>query len=280
MKATQTFYIFPLLLLSVVASAGDESRYFPVEHLYPTYIADPYEPSFKSQLRTYKESNIPQTGSLRLDLMVGAPLILYENIDPDNPRRGWQVIFLGGLRGEFDGDNKMDNVAWEGIYGLQGVFSYHKDIAWHFGTKHYSSHVGDEYIERTGRTRIKYTREELRAGLSWIFQDHYTLYSDIAYAFSLRNAGLQDHGRVQIGLQYEKPAVFMDGRVGWYSALDISAYEEDDWGSNIAFQAGFDLPIHNRRWRLGIEYYDGRSQYGEFFQNKEKYAGIGIWMNL
>jgi hypothetical protein len=174
----------------------------------------------------------------------------------------------------------MDNVAWEGIFGLQAVFIYHEDIAWHFGTKHYSSHVGDEYMERTGRLRIGYTREEWLAGLAWNFKEYCTLYSDVAYAFSMGAKELQDYGRVQMGLQYEKPSVFMDGKAGWYSAVDISAYEEDDWDENITFQLGYDLAIHDRRWRLGFEYYDGRSQYGEFFQNKDKYAGIGVWMDL
>jgi hypothetical protein len=241
MKTIHTFYILPLFLLSAVVSAGDESRWFPTEHLYPTYLADPYALGSHIQLRSYDESTIPETGSLRWDLMAGAPLILYEKKNTDNPRYGWQLIFLGGLRGQFDHENSQDNVAWEGIFGLQAVFRYHNDFAWHFGTKHYSSHVGDEYIERTGRTRIGYTREELRAGLAWRFNEYSTLYSD---------------------------------------ALDISAYEEDDWDRNITFQTGFDLPVQERRWRFGLEYYDGRSQYGEFFQNKDRYASIGVWMDF
>ena len=280
MKTIHTFYILPLFLLSAVASAGGESRWFPTEYLYLTYLADPYELGFHMQLRSYDEANIPETGSSRWDFMAGAPLILYEKKNTDNPRHGWQLIFLGSLRGQFENQNNQDNVAWEGIFGSQAVFRYRDDFAWHFGTKHYSSHVGDEYIERTGRTRIDYTREELRAGLAWRVSEHYTFYSDIAYAFSLRNKVLQDHGRVQMGLQYEKPGVFVDGKVGWYSALDISAYEEDDWDKNFTFQTGFNLPAQDNRWRIGLEYYDGRSQYGEFFQIKDKYASIGIWMDL
>jgi len=280
MKFIHTLYVLPLILFSAMVNAGGEPHWFPTEHLYPTYLADPYELGFHMQLRSYDKSTIPDTGSSRWDLMAGAPLIIYAEENTDNSRHGWQMVFLTGLRGQFDNGNNQDNVAWEGLFGLQAVFRYHNDFAWHFGTKHYSSHVGDEYIERTGRTRIQYTREEWRTGLAWSFNEHYTFYSDIAYAFSLRNRVLQDHGRVQIGLQYEKPGVFMDGKAGWYSAFDISAYEEDDWDKNITFQIGFDILARDRRWRFGFEYYDGRSQYGEFFQNIEKYAGIGVWMDL
>ena len=277
--------IFPLtvlsqILFSTVLYAASESQWFPTEHLYPTYLADPYATRFHMQRQAYAESTIPDAGSSRWDLMAGAPLLLYEKKNTDSSRYGWQIEFLAALRGQFDNGNNQDNVAWEGLYGLQAVFRYHNDFAWRFGSKHYSSHVGDEYIERTGRTRIQYTREEWRAGVAWNVNEHYTAYSDLAYAFSLRNKDLQDNGRVQLGLQYEKPGVFMGGKIGWYSGLDISAYEEDDWDMNTSFQIGFAMPARDRHWRLGLEYYDGRSQYGEFFQNKERYSSIGLWMDI
>jgi len=279
-RTRYTFSIFPLILFSTVVSAGDESRWFPVEHLYPAYLADPYAFGFHLQLRSYDESTIPETGSLRWDGMVGAPLIIYEKKGSDNTDYGWQFIFMGGLRGQFDTENKHDNIAWEGLLGLQGVFRYHDNFAWHIGTKHYSSHIGDEYIERTGRTRIGYTRNELRAGFAWDFSEHYMFYSDIADAVALPDKTYQDNLRAQAGVQYEKPGVFLDGKAGWYSALDISAYEEDDWDTNITFQTGFDLRSHDRRWRLELEYYDGRSQYGEFFQYRDKYTSIGVMLDL
>ena len=279
-RTRYTFAIFPLMLLSAVVSAGDELPWFPIELLYPTYLADPYALGFHLQLRSYDESTIPETGSLRWDGMVAAPLIIYEKKEPDNTDHGWQFIFMGGLRGQFDTENSHDNIAWEGLLGLQGVFRYHDNFAWHFGTKHYSSHIGDEYIERTGRTRIGYTRNELRAGFAWDFSERYMFYSDIADAVALPDNTFQDNLRAQAGLQYEKPGVFLDGKAGWYSALDISAYEEDDWDTNITFQIGFDLRSHDRRWRLELEYYDGRSQYGEFFQYRDKYTSIGVMMDL
>jgi len=268
------------LFFSNVVCADSESSWLPTEHLYPAYLADPYEPRFQMKLQSYANSSIPDTGSSRWDLMAGASLIVYEGKSTDNSRYGWQLVFLGAVRAQFDNDNNQDSLAWEGIYGLEAAFRYHNNFAWRLGTKHYSSHVGDEYIERTGRTRIQYTREEWRAGLAWNVAELYTIYADIAYAFSLRNKDLQDYGRAQVGLQYEKPGQFMNGNVGWYSALDISAYEENDWDNNITFQIGFDFPVKDRRWRIGLEYYDGRSQYGEFFQNKEQYVSFGLWMDL
>lgn len=280
MKTIVTFSFFTLMLFSTVVSAGDESPWFPIEPIYPTYLADPYAFGFHLQLRSYDESTIPETGSVRLDGMVGAPLIIYEKKESDNPGHGWQTIIMGALRGQFDTLYRTDNIAWEGLFGLQGVFRYHDNFAWRAGTKHYSSHIGDEYIERTGRERIGYTRNELRAGFAWDFAEHYMYYSDIAYAVALHDKTYQDHWRAQAGVQYEKPGVFMEGKAGWYSALDISTYQEDDWDTNITFQIGVDLRSYHRRFRLEFEYYDGRSQYGEFFQFRDKYASINARMDL
>jgi opacity protein-like surface antigen len=268
-----------LLMFAVFARAEYAKHWFPGEHLYPFYLADPYQLNFYMQPRHYTETGIPDSGKSRWDLMVGAPLIIYEQ-HAETPGHGWQLVFLGGLRGQFDNNYNQDNIAWEGLYGLQAVFRYRDDLAFRIGGKHYSSHLGDEYIERTGAIRIHYTREEIRAGVAWTFNDYSTLYSDIGYGYDIRNESILDPWRVQIGLQYQRPGVFLDGNAGWYTALDISSYEENDWDKNYSFQLGFDMPTEYRRWRLGLAYYNGRSQYGEFFQYREKYYTIGLWVDL
>ena len=279
MKLLHIFLAFQLFLFSTETRAEGESNWFVNKSLYPVYLADPHQLNFHILYRNYSELTIPDTGSTLIDLKAGVPLIIYER-KSDNPEYGWQLIFLGGLRSQFDPSHELDSVAWEGYFGLQAVYKYHDNFVWRFGTKHYSSHLGDEYIERTGRTRINYTRNEVRAGLAWMFQQYSTYYVDVAITYEIGNAVLQEPWRVQTGLQYEQPGVFFDGQVGWYSAIDLSAYEEDNWDMNMDFQIGLYVPVNDRRWRFGIEYYDGRSQYGEFFQNREKYTGVGIWIDF
>jgi hypothetical protein len=33
-------------------------------------------------------------------------------------------------------------------------------------------------------------------------------------------------------------------------------------------------------WRVGFEYYDGRSPIGEFFQYRERHLAFGLWIDL
>lgn len=181
-KTILTLCLFPLLFLSLELRGDDNSNPYTTDFLYPIYLADPYEIGFHILLRSYDKLSIPQTSSSHWDLMAAAPFILYEQRDDNDSQYGWQLIFFGGIRGQFDHGTSQDNVAWEGMFGFESVFRYHDNFAWRFGVKHYSSHIGDEYIERTGRSRVGYTREELRAGFAWGFNEQTTFYSDIAYA--------------------------------------------------------------------------------------------------
>jgi hypothetical protein len=145
---------------------------------------------------------------------------------------------------------------------------------------HISSHRGDEYIERTGQGRIGYTRQEFLVGISRSIGRRLQVYGEAASAYDIRNEEIQDKTRLQAGLQYETEGVIWKNRLGWYGALDCSAYEERDWDINATIQGGLVLRDGRRAWRVGIEYYDGRSWIGEFFQDDESYVGLGIWLDL
>jgi len=97
----------------------------------------------------------------------------------------------------------------------------------------------------------------------------------------MRNVELQDPWRVEGGLEFEDAHRFWKGRLGYYAAIDVTAYEESDWHRDITIQAGLLLPVTGlvRTYRFGIEYRDGRSIIGEFFQDKETYWALGLWID-
>ena len=140
----------------------------------------------------------------------------------------------------------------------------------------------DAYIESTGRTRIDYTREEWLAGASWSFADAWRLYGEYGYGFDLRNEELMEPGRYQLGLEYQPAPTRWRGRAGWYAAADVSAYEEDEWDTNLTLQTGmaFYTGVGSGVWRFGVEFYDGRSQIGEFFQDEETHFAWGLWFDF
>ncbi|UCE88161.1 MAG: DUF1207 domain-containing protein [Pseudomonadota bacterium] len=255
-------------------------EWFPDTHFYPRYIADPLRPTFSAQTMFFDYTEIPDAGRRRFGLKIGGRLGLLRLPRRTNPDLGWQLALEVGFHGQFDVDESQDNIGWDGIYALDAAYRLSEALAFRVGTRHISAHIGDEYMQRTGRERIQYTRQEIRAGLVWSIKKRLQTYADAGYGYDSLNRELQEPWRVQAGVQYEDPFVWARQRFGWYAALDLSTYEESDWSVNAAIQAGLVYPAKQRRWRLGVEYYDGRSQLGEFFQFKERYTSLGIWMDL
>lgn len=261
-------------------SPSNSYQLFPVTQLYPRYIADPLRNTFSAQTMFFSHTDIANTSRRRFDLKLGGPLGLIRLTSDENPERAMQLVLDVGFHGQFDADQSEDNIGWEGIYALYLTLQQNRSLFYRIGVRHFSSHVGDELMERTGRQRINYTRQELRLGITWQAQSHTQIYSDIGWGYDLRNKTLQKPWRLQVGAQYEKPHSLWNGKIGWYTAMDFSSYEENSWDINTTIQTGILFPSKERRWRIGIEHYNGRSQIGEFFQNSESYIGIAVWLDI
>lgn len=254
----------------------------PAGDLYHRYIADPYSPSFSIMRMSFSKTEINEAGKSRWGLRLGTRFGLLRFHKDGDPNHGFQLDIEAGCIGQFDIDNNWDNIGWDGIYGIQLAWAPFGGFAFRFGTLHDSSHVGDEYAERTGRERINYTREDWILGGSWYFTKKWRIYAEVGYARELRNEDLMDPLRVLYGLEYVSSDSFWKGRLGWYAAANVSSYEENDWNLNNTIQVGliFSAKDLSRNYRLGIEYYNGRSHFGEFFQDYEKYLAVGFWFNL
>jgi hypothetical protein len=230
----------------------------------------------------FPESQIPSAGADRTEIRIGGTFGLVRVHPDEDPARGVQLDIMANFFGQFDLDRGLDNIGWDGLYGLVFSWGDGKGLAVKFGTSHDSSHVGDEYAENTGRTRIGYTREEFMLGVSRSFAKKWRAYVEAGRAYSLSNEDLQKPWRAQAGMEYESRGNFWGGRLGWYVAADNSFYQESDWHGNTAAQIGFVLPFDDigRRYRFGVEYYRGRSIIGEFFQNNETYVALGAWLDF
>ena len=254
----------------------ESAELFPLDQIYPVYLANPLRSTFSFQHLMYDKSTISDAGLYRFDLKLGGVLGIYRK---NSAQRIWQFTLEGGFHALFDQQRSQDNLGWNGIYGISFDVLENKKLAWRVGIHHISSHIGDEYIQRTGRTRINYTRQEVRAGIMWLHSPRWQSYAEIGMAFDSSRKVLQKKQRAELGVQYEKLRNVFNS-FGLYTAIDISAYEENNWDVNTSFQIGLLSVTNERRWRFGIKYYDGRSTLGEFFQDKEKYIGIGLWIDI
>ena len=255
---------------------------FGPDRLYPIYIADPVRPQMGIARAWFSESDIPMAGDERYIIRLGANVGFLRFSPNGNPDSGFQLDVEAGFNGMFDLDNSQDNIGWDGLYGFLLNWSNGRGFAVQTGIKHVSSHVGDEYAERTGRQRINYTRGEYVLGLSLAGLENWRIYTEGGYAYDQRNKVLQEPWRFQAGLEFQDPNRFWGKRFGWYAATDFKWYEESDWSTDLTAQIGFIVVREKllRNFRLGVEYRNGRSLLGEFFFRDETYVSLGLWVDL
>jgi hypothetical protein len=283
---------FLLLLLPVGSPAQDTKghedakamgwEFAPGELLYPEYVADPRRAVFAFTMIDASESEIPEAGSSRYGIRMGSRFGILDFTPKGDPDGGFQLAGDVGFLAQFDREHSEDNIGWDGLYGFHLAWQARPDLVLRVGMAHDSSHVGDEYIESTGRTRIGYTREEYLAGVRYAPWTILGTYAEYGWAYDLRNADLQEEGRVEFGFELQPEPMLWNRSLAPFAALDVSAYEEDDWDENLTLQVGVVRPGSGGRgnWRLGLEFYDGRSQIGEFFQEHEQYLAWGVWLDL
>ena len=272
----RTFYQIPTGSDPV---AGTERLYFAPGNLYPPYAADPFRVGFGFEPVHVSKLRIPDTSKTRVSLRAGGLLTVLRSEKEGRPDVGWQISLLGGFNDQNDVINSLDNIGWDGRYGILFMTAPRPGLAFKFGLLHVSSHVGDEYMERTGRKRIGYTRQELAIGASWYATDRWRLYAETGKALSTTNRD-QDPWRGQFGLEYESAPVLWRRRAAWYAAVDVQAMQERDWRCDISFQTGFLVRATGRTWRLGGAWYNGRPMIGEFFQYTERYLSVGLWIDI
>lgn len=251
----------------------------PDDDFYPVYVADPTQSRFGIVGLGVSDVEVAESGTSRSFLRLGGIFGLLRYQPAGDPDRGWQLDIEAGFNGQFDIDNDYDNIGWDGIYGLwvSGLLGERTHLR--AGVRHISSHVGDEFAERTGRRRIDYTRQELALGVGRWLLETTRVYVEGAWGHDLRNEELQRPGRAQIGIEHDRPEALWR-RFGWYVAADLNAYEESDWEPDASLQLGLLLPSRGRTWRLGIAWRDGRVPVGEFFQDDESYVALGLWLDL
>jgi len=252
----------------------------PPTNFYPVYIADPRRPQMAAMVLFMQETEIPEAGDLRFGIRLGGTPGLVRFHPENDPSRGLQIDIEGGFYGQFDIDASLDIIGWDGLYGLYAAYKPRPELGLRIGARHDSAHVGDEYIEKTGRERIRYTREELIVGISWALATQWRIYGEGGWAYTLRNA--QQRGRLQTGLEFVSQNRFWSDSFSWYGAVDVNFFEERGWNPAIAAQIGLLLPggSGNTLYRFAAEFYTGRSLMGEFSFVDETYFSLGLYIDF
>ena len=260
-------------------ASGTTFALFPSGDVYAVYAADPHRPTNALTEMVYLRERIEDTRSPRVGLAAGGRFGVLR-IDPGTAGgRSWQVSISAGLDVVFDSDHKLDAVGWDGNYGFLVTTAAGGPLSFKVAVLHQSSHLGDEYAERTGRTRINYSREELALGVSWRLTPRWRAYGEAAAGYRTRYEE-QEPWRSQGGVEYESRPALWGGRFAWYMAADLSAMQERAWRLDTALQGGIVTRANGHTHRFGVGWTDGRPTIGEFFQQSEGWFTFGWWIDL
>ncbi|MBN8624078.1 MAG: DUF1207 domain-containing protein [Planctomycetes bacterium] len=246
------------------------AQFLPDGILYRAYLAGVKE----SRLSTVfnHDSNYGWMWDIRLGGRVG--LFRYGTTNEVRPE-GFQIDIEGSGQPRLNLDENMDLDAADFRAGLPityGIGKWQSKFAYY----HLSSHVGDEYLVRNpGFQRINYARDVLVFGQGYYLSPDVRVYGEVGWAFY---SDVSEPWEFQFGAEYSpltKPGI---GGAP-FAAINGQSRQELDFGGNVVVQAGWQWRGRNRGhlMRLGVQYYNGKSDQFEFYNQSENKLGIGLW---
>lgn len=246
----------------------------PVGRLYPDYLADPRRPQMSLGLQLVDNSDLVEdfgSGDTRTDVRLGgrAPLVRYAT----SGAHAWELSLEAGFFGLFDTSHSLDNIGWDGVYGLLLAWRFAPGFTGKFHARHLSGHLGDEFIDRTGRERIEYTREDLVAGLAWEPLRGAAVFGEIGVGLH-DAAGKQEALQLHFGAQYRDDDAILGDVFDWQIAADIQMLEEEDFTPEVTLSGALLLPMvrEGQQLRIGVEVHTGRMILTELSDLEEDYV--------
>lgn len=235
--------------------------------MYKNYLAGLQEPRLASQW--VHDKNLGGLWNITLGGHVG--LIRYGTQDALCPE-GWQLDADGAALPRLDGERNMVSTDFRAgfpITARQGPWEAK------FGYYHLSSHLGDIYMENTGARRINYVREALLFGLGFRPIPDVRLYGEANWAFKVD--GGANPWEFQFGVEYSpaQPTGFIGAP---FLALNGDLREDVDFGGNFTAEAGWQWRgSTGHLFRVGAQYFTGKSDQRQFYDTYESYVGGALW---
>ena len=241
--------------------------------IYRSYLAGEKEPRFRG-FWSHEEDD-GWIWDTTLGGRVG--VLRYGNSGPCRPE-GFQVDIEGAGIPRIDLDENADLVSADFRFGIPvtyGTRSQQMKVAYY----HLSSHVGDEFlIKHPGFRRLNYSRDALVYGHSWYPTDELRFYGEIGYAFG---PDIAQPLELQFGVEYS-PGSATGCRGAPFAAVGGHLREEVDFGGNLVVQLGWawrGSPASGL-YRMGCEYFSGKSDQFSFYDESEDRVGFGIWYDF
>jgi hypothetical protein len=249
----------------------------PAGHLFKPLLADPRWARFSAAYRNYQSDNFDghDIGSVSF----GETIPFYRSHFGQSIVQ-WEAGLQAGVFSDFNlGASSTDLVNTDFIASLYGSIRAGQFSA--FGRLyHQSSHLGDEFLLRKINTkfeRINLSYEGMDLRLSYELPYGVRVYGGGGGLFHTEPSTLATWS-VQYGLEFRSPWRIEAASMRPIVAVDIKNFEENSWNTDVSARAGVEfenLQVLGRKLQILVEYFNGFSPSGQFYNEKVEYIGLG-----
>lgn len=248
-------------------------EFLPDQPLFEPLMADPRWPHFSASYQSYLDrDDIENVGHTSF----GESFVFYRM----NSAVRWEFGLQAGVFSIFDLDADSYDLINADYRVSLPIFLRWKPLSGMIRILHQSSHLGDEFILRgraDERENLSYEKVDSLISLDLPFGSR--LYGGGGLLVHKDPSDL-DPWSVQGGLEWVCPYGFWDGLLHPIVAVDLQSEEENEWDFDVSAKAGLQLgtengPISNRL-QLTLEYYQGHSPNGQFYDELIEYVGLGL----
>ncbi len=252
-------------------------RLLPGGNLAPVIRADPREPAVGAKLLGVLEAVSRFGTGIEGEAAVGysLPFLLLSGESPDHAT-------VLGLQGGVFGRFLMETAARE-LISTDWVFAIPL-IIWRGGNwyrfryRHFSSHLGDEYIEVFNAERSDFSRDAIEVTAYRKLTSGFSAYAGGDVAFNVQPTGSK---RLRLVGGIEFADVANEGPEQFFGGINVSLYQDASWRPQVNIQTGVMLfPENERRLRFLLGVVFGPSIQGEFHRDDETVVMLGFLLEL
>ena len=146
---------------------------------------------------------------------------------------------------------------------------------------HWSAHLGDEFLIRSGLPREEMSVEALEVMLSEDLGPVRLIGGAVSRLRRFPKELSESILRTGMETRPGEP-LFRAGPLGWVrpvAGVDVRWTNREEWSAGLGAKLGLEVDpgIDGRRaWRVMFEYFDGPSPYGQFFRENLRFVGVGL----
>lgn len=250
--------------------------FLPPSSLFEPLIADPKWPRFTLAYQYHFKNGILRHAFAP---NFGASFSLFRSINPDS-QFNWDFGVQAGLFAIMDiGINPTALVNAD--YYVAFPFTYSNgNISTLIRGYHISTHLGDEFMltekgKQTKRINLSYEGIDLLisknfGGLRLYGGGGYIVHKDPSYV---------KPWKLLVGSEYYAENTIFSGRLRPVLGIDFKSEQNSKWHPQLSCKVGvqFENPTRNsHKVLLMLEYFNGKSFHGQFYNDNIHYIGLGL----